>query len=138
MLTLKMAVTTNDARVILVVDDETAVRSLVCSILSRRGHTVLEAKDGSRALEIVKQCGTAIDVLLTDLVMPGMNGRDLLRNLEAFAPLLSVVLMSGYTQEAIAARGILVDCQSVLRKPFSAQELILEVEGSLGTAPDTA
>ena len=66
--------------------------------------------------------------------MPGMNGQDLVKNLQAVSPFLRVVLMSGYSEEAIADRGILSDFHPVLRKPFSAQELLLEVEASLGRA----
>ncbi len=126
--------TSDGSPVVLVVDDETAVRNLVCSILRSDGYEVLDAENGNRALEIVKRHGAKIDLLLSDVLMPGMNGQDLVKNLEAVSPLVRVVLMSGYSEEAIADRGILSDCHPVLRKPFSAQELLLEVEASLGGA----
>lgn len=130
--------TPSDSAVILVVDDETAVRNLVRSIMTSRGYTILEAETGDRALDIVKQRRGQVDVLLTDLLMPGMSGLDLVASLRAVAPLVKVILMSGYSEEAIADRGIFPDGQLILRKPFAAQDLMLEVEGSLARAPMVA
>ena len=108
---------------ILVVEDEQALRKLTCSVLQDLGYTVLEAGDAAEALALVKQCKPAVDLLLTDVVMPGKSGRDLADELVPQIPGMKVLFMSGYTDGAIAAHRVLEPGLSLLRKPFSSEEL---------------
>ncbi|PYU04646.1 MAG: hybrid sensor histidine kinase/response regulator [Acidobacteria bacterium] len=108
---------------ILVVEDEQALRKLTSSVLQDLGYTVLEAGDAAEALALVKQCKPAVDLLLTDVVMPGKSGRDLADELVPQIPGMKVLFMSGYTDGAIAAHRVLEPGLSLLRKPFSSEEL---------------
>ena len=108
---------------ILVVEDEQDLRKLTSSVLQDLGYTVLEAGDAAEALALVKQSKPAVDLLLTDVVMPGKSGRDLADELVPQIPGMKVLFMSGYTDGAIAAHRVLEPGLSLLRKPFSSEEL---------------
>ena len=108
---------------ILVVEDENAVRRLTCQILKRRGFTVLEASRGAEALTVAQQHAGAIDLLITDVVMPGMSGLELARQLTRVRPSMKVMFVSGYTEEMLDEYGSLAE-RVLLRKPFSPEELI--------------
>jgi two-component system cell cycle sensor histidine kinase/response regulator CckA len=90
------------ASVILLVEDETGVRSLFARDLRNRGYEVLEAESGEDGLEILEQEGQRIDLLLSDVQMPGMNGPTMLRRLGDRRPEMRVIFMSGFTSEAFA------------------------------------
>lgn len=122
------------ARTILLVEDEPSLRKLTRNTLVEVGFSVLEAKDALQALEIAKQNNFAIDLLLTDVVMPGMNGRALAEKLSVFCPGLPVLYMSGYTDGAVATRGVLESGISILRKPFARTELIERANEALRAA----
>ncbi len=123
-----------EACTVLVVEDEPAVRSLIRRIMERDGHTVLEAVDGERALEISRECGTRIDVLVTDVMMPGMGGPALARVLLGERPDLRVILTSGYGDDIVAApRG--GRPAFFLEKPFSPDQLSGAVRDVLGGPP---
>lgn len=121
---------------VLVVEDEPAVRSLIRRIMERDGHTVLEAIDGERALELSREHETGIDVLITDVMMPGIGGPALARVLVGERPDLRVILTSGYGDEAVAApRG--ARPAFFLEKPFSPDQLSGAVRDVLaGPPPD--
>ncbi len=104
-------------------EDEQALRKLTSSVLQDLGYTVLEAGDAAEALALVKQSKPAVDLLLTDVVMPGKSGRDLADELVPQIPGMKVLFMSGYTDGAIAAHRVLEPGLSLLRKPFSSEEL---------------
>jgi signal transduction histidine kinase/ActR/RegA family two-component response regulator len=108
---------------ILLVEDQAAVRRLVREVLTRFGHEVLEASNGVEALAVAERAGT-IDLLLTDIVMPQMDGAELARRLRRRAPGLAVLYMSGYADEAL--RG-LEEGATFLPKPFLAEELTAAV-----------
>jgi two-component system, cell cycle sensor histidine kinase and response regulator CckA len=112
---------------VLVVDDELAVRRFACRVLERAGYGVSEAVDGVEALELVKARAGGIDVVVSDIVMPRMNGVELMQALLVSAPDVPVILVSGYATEALAERGIATPC-SILPKPFSGERLLAEVE----------
>ena len=112
---------------VLVVDDELAVRRFACRVLERAGYGVSEAVDGVEALELVKARAGGIDVVVSDIVMPRMNGVELMQALSVSAPDLPVILVSGYATEALAERGIATPC-SILPKPFSGERLLAEVQ----------
>ncbi|MEZ5291994.1 MAG: PAS domain S-box protein [Vicinamibacterales bacterium] len=108
---------------ILVAEDERSVRMLMCAILERRGYTVIEASSGVEALALWKAHGSAVSLLLTDLVMPdGVSGQDLARQLRADRPDLRVVFSSGYSAE-IAGRE-LAEAEHFLQKPFTTDVLL--------------
>ncbi len=107
--------------VLLVEDDET-VRQLAFRILVMLGYEVLVASDGAAALEISESFGGSIDLLLTDVVMPGINGLELARRIGASRPEMTLLLMTGYSTEVLDDRGIQPD-KPVIRKPFSIQDL---------------
>lgn len=110
-------------RTVLLVEDEHSLRKLTRGTLVEAGHSVLEASDAFQAFEIAKQANFAIDLLLTDVVMPGMSGRVLADKLTAVRPDIQVLYMSGYTDGAVATHGVLESGISILRKPFTRDEL---------------
>jgi PAS domain S-box-containing protein len=112
---------------ILVVEDDDAVRSLVSSTLQRAGYAVLTAEAGPGALETVARETGRIDLLLTDIVMPTMSGRELADRLLASHPELRVLFMSGYTPNAVVHHGVLDPGIAYLAKPFSPDQLLHRV-----------
>ena len=116
---------------VLVVEDEDAVRRLAERILRSAGYRVIVAKGGSEALALCGRQAGAIDLLLTDVVMPGMSGRQLAEVLASATPRLAVVYMSGYTDNAIVHYGILDPGTRFIAKPFTAAELKRKVREAL-------
>jgi PAS domain S-box-containing protein len=113
---------------ILLVEDEHSLRKLTRNTLQQAGHTVLEAGDASEALEVAKRTESPIDLLLTDVVMPGMSGRALADELTTLRPGIKVIYMSGYTDGDVATHGVLQSGISFLRKPFTGDALIARVD----------
>ena len=109
---------------ILIVEDEAAVRELIVRVLKAHGYQVLEARDGPQALQISEQHDGPIDLLLTDVIMPHMNGKELHERLRDPRPEMRVLFMSGYTDNAIAHHGVLEPGTRLLPKPFSMEDLI--------------
>jgi len=120
---------------VLVVEDEEAVRHLVCRVLRAKGYRVLEAPHAEAALLLAGSTRTPIDLLLTDMVMPGMGGSALAAELTASRPSLRILFITGYAPEAVERRGELVDAGGLLEKPFSADQLARKVREVL-VAPD--
>ncbi len=112
---------------ILIVEDDSSLRWLTVQILAQFGYTVLEAGDGSQALAVAKERAGDIDILLTDVVMPGCNGRQLARQVEQLYPQIKVLLMSGYTAEIVAQQDGKELALPFLEKPFTPEELGLKV-----------
>lgn len=112
---------------ILIVEDEAAILRLASKMLERQGYTVLEAATPGRAVEIASEHGGAIDLLITDVIMPEMNGRDLANKLQVLYPELKVLFMSGYTADVIAHRGVLDEGVNFVQKPFSNHGLAVKV-----------
>ena len=112
---------------VLVAEDEPLVRRVVVTALRGAGYTVLEAVRADDALELAKSHEGAIDLLLTDVVMPGMSGRQLSEKLVGLRPELRVLFVSGYTEDAILHRGALDSGVHFLPKPFSAPDLLSAV-----------
>jgi two-component system cell cycle sensor histidine kinase/response regulator CckA len=111
---------------VLVVDDEDAVRRFAARVLQREGFGVSEAVDGLEALEILRNGGVLPDVLVSDIVMPRLNGVELMQALAVSHPQLPVILMSGYATEALKERGIAAPC-GIVTKPFPPERLVAEV-----------
>jgi CheY-like chemotaxis protein len=118
---------------IIVVDDDPAVRRVAARILAEEGFRVLEASDGDEAIRLAERHGPDIGLVVTDIVMPRLNGIELLERLSRIQPALPVVLMSGYTSTELMGRALVVPC-GVLRKPFAPEALIDEVRRCLATA----
>ena len=115
---------------ILLVEDETFVRQATAAALRSCGYIVLTAKDGGGALEICRDRSKPIDLLLSDIVMPGMSGGDLAKAFQAMHPQARVLLMSGYAEE-LAPYMSLTHSTHHLRKPFSVGTLIEAVREAL-------
>jgi len=111
---------------VLVVDDEPMIRWFAARVLREEGFGVHEASDGSEALELVRAGIADPDVVLSDIVMPRMNGVQLLQSLSTLRPELPVILMSGYGTAQLVELGISSPC-GVLGKPFSSEALVAEV-----------
>jgi PAS domain S-box-containing protein len=120
---------------ILLVEDQEAVRNFTVAALRRNGYRVLEAFDGDRAIDVAERFSGEIHLLLTDVVMPGMNGKDLSERLKKLRPNLKVLFVSGYTADVIAHRGVLDRSVSLLYKPFGPDELAAKVRVSLDDTP---
>ena len=116
---------------VLVAEDEPAVRGLVRQTLERLGYTILEATDGYEALRIIEQGDSEIHLLLTDVIMPLMNGRELATRLQSIRPGARVLYMSGYTDEVLAFHGIAQPEIDFIQKPFTPSELVGKVETAL-------
>jgi len=121
------AVAARATETVLVVEDEVSVRSLVRGVLESRGYRVLEASHGADALSISDQHGGPIHLLLTDVVMPEMSGRDLASRVMPRRPEIRVLYMSGYTDDAIVHNGVLDAGTAFLQKPFTPDALARKV-----------
>lgn len=116
------------AETILVVEDEEVVRRVVCTILQKNGYHILEATNGKEALCLAQeQNGKPIHLMLTDVVMPGMDGPELAKNLSSLYPETNVIYMSGYTDHSIIHREILKPGIPYLQKPFTSNALSRKV-----------
>ena len=115
------------AATVLLVEDEEAVRHFAWSVLTAGGYRVLEAAGAADALEATQAAGEPVDLLLTDVVMPGMNGRLLAERLTGAFPRLKVLFMSGYTENAVAPRGVVEKGTAFIQKPFGADDLLARV-----------
>jgi CheY-like chemotaxis protein len=116
---------------ILLVEDEPALRSLLSSSLRRRGYTVYEASAGNEALRLFAARAAGIHLVVMDVVMPGLNGGELAKRLRAIKPDLSILFMSGYTDDAVVRHGIQQGDVAYLEKPFTLVELAARVRGVL-------
>jgi two-component system cell cycle sensor histidine kinase/response regulator CckA len=112
---------------ILVVEDEEVVRQVTCKILRTKGYEVLEAGSGSAALVLSEQHPGGIQLLLTDVLMPEMSGRDLAQRLARQRPEIRVLFMSGHTENAIVHHGVLKPGIAFIQKPFRLETLVHKV-----------
>ncbi len=126
--------------VVLVVEDEASVRSMVRRSLEAVGLTVVEAKNGREALDMVANRPERPRLVLTDVIMPELNGRELSEALASSQPGLPVLFMSGYTGEDVLARSLLPETAQFIQKPFAPEELVARVRTLLseGVGPPTS
>jgi two-component system, cell cycle sensor histidine kinase and response regulator CckA len=120
---------------VLVVEDQAEVRKLTASVLRDAGYQILEAADGEQALRHVESGSAHIHLLFTDVVMPGMTGRELALRVVARSPLTRVLYTSGYTANVIAHRGVLDEGVDYLPKPFTPNRLLGKIREILDRAP---
>jgi CheY-like chemotaxis protein len=120
---------------ILLVEDEDMVRSLTRQILELCGYTVMEARNGVEALSICEKHDCHIDLLMTDVVMPQMGGRELADKFAAIYPQMRILFTSGYTDEAIVHHNILNRKVAFIQKPFTPQAVARKVREVLDAAP---
>ncbi len=111
----------------MIVEDDSSLRKTAHKILQTYGYNVLDAGEGEQALRITEEHEGPIHLLLTDVVMPGMSGRDLSKRLQSLQPEVKVIYMSGYTDDAIARHGILDQRVNFIQKPFSPESLARKV-----------
>jgi CheY-like chemotaxis protein len=117
---------------ILIVDDEHEVLGVTSSILRAEGYTIIATGDPREALRIARSRQEPLDLLLTDVVMPGMNGRELAGRLRVFRPGIKVLFMSAYSAETVENYGIrLAPGESFVVKPFAVADLVSKVRGVL-------
>jgi len=108
---------------ILVVEDEPQVRALTCRLLRDMGYNVLEASNGMQAVDTAREHRRPISLLLTDVIMPGMNGREVAAQLKPLQPNMEVIFMSGYTDRVMGEGGVIEGGVMFLQKPFTAEQL---------------
>lgn len=123
---------------VLVVDDEPVVRTMARRSLEVEGYRVLEAEDGAAAVQLARDGATQFDLVLCDVVMPGLNGKEVRAELEALRPGVPVVFMSGYTGEEVRHRGLLPAGSAFVPKPFGPTTLARRVRDALDRATASA
>ena len=116
---------------ILVLEDDAALRSLVARTLERLGYTPLVAESSTHALALLQERGQTIDLLMTDVVMPGLNGREVFAVALALRPELKCLFVSGYTHDVIATRGVLEEGLHFLEKPYTMEGLATALRRAL-------
>jgi len=119
---------------ILLVEDEPMILDITTKMLERQGYTVQAAATPGEAIRLAREHVGEIHLLMTDVVMPEMNGRDLAKNLLSLYPNLKRLFMSGYTADVIAHHGVLDEGVQFIQKPFSVQTLAVKVRGVLDEA----
>jgi CheY-like chemotaxis protein len=120
---------------VLLVEDEEAVRSMVSKVLQNKGYRVLEASHGNEALEVCDKFEGPIHLMVTDVIMPQMSGRELAERLAIMRPEMRVLYMSGYPDNTIVQHGVLEPGTAFLQKPFTINALELKVREILNSGP---
>ena len=121
----------NGAKNILVVEDERRLRELAGRFLKKAGYNVTTAGDGEEALKLYLELNRDFHLLLTDIVMPGMSGKELADELDKISPELKVLFMSGYTDDIILSHGVSQKDTHFLAKPFTSAALLETVRAVL-------
>jgi two-component system cell cycle sensor histidine kinase/response regulator CckA len=116
---------------LLIVENEPAIRNLLQVALRRNGYTVLAAESGREALELVRNHDGVIDLLITDVMMPDMDGPELVRQLSTIRPDTRTLFMSGYMDDTLGEHGILSSNANFIQKPFSPRTIAQKVRDIL-------
>ena len=112
---------------ILLVEDEPSILKMTTTMLQRMGYTVLQSNTPGKAIELASEIAGEINLLMTDVIMPEMNGRDLEKRLASIKPGLKCLFMSGYTADVISHQGVIQEGVNFIQKPFSKKELAIKV-----------
>jgi CheY-like chemotaxis protein len=120
---------------ILLTEDQPEVRAVARAVLSRHGYTVLEAGGGEEALQILTQHPHPIHLLLTDVVMPAMSGRELADRMHQSHPNIRILYTSGYTDDAVLRHGVLKPGMAFIQKPFTPRALLEKIREVLEREP---
>jgi len=120
-------VATGGSETVLLVEDEESVRELVRETLKSKGYSVMEAPDGIQGMKVAESFDGKIDILITDVAMPGMSGHELAKRVAASRPGIKILFLSGYTEDAIIHEGVLDPGTAFLQKPFTLQALARKV-----------
>ena len=118
---------TSGSGTVLLVEDSEPVRKLIAAILETIGYRVHSMESALKALSFVSQSGLPIDLLITDVVMPGMNGPELKEKIELIRPGIKVLFMSGYAADTIAHKGMLKEGLHFIQKPFTMRDLARKI-----------
>jgi len=129
----ELAVFPTGTETILVVEDDMTVREMIVDILTQSGYQVLVASSGNETLSIWERKANEIDLLITDVVMPGMSGSELAKRLSQKKPQLKVLYMSGYTRRAISQYDMEGEDIAFIQKPFNATDLTIKIREVLDT-----
>jgi CheY-like chemotaxis protein len=122
---------TRGTETVLLVEDDAGVRDVAQALLRGLGYTVLEASNGAEALLLAEKHAAAIDLLMTDVVMPGISGRELAERLRAIHPELKVLFTSGYTDDIVVYHGVADQSLNFIGKPYSFQDLARKIRDIL-------
>ncbi len=125
------------SQTILLVEDETALRRLMRRMLEKQGFSVVEASGPDQALAAVDTADGPLDLLVTDLMMPGLTGRQLAETLARRRPEMKVLYMSGYSRDEVEAQGLLPAGLPFLSKPFDLSRLSAAIRSALQDQPET-
>lgn len=120
---------------ILLVEDEKYVREITCEVLEMCGYNVLTARDGVEAIALFERHAGPVHLLVTDVVMPGMNGRELAERLTLRSPSMKSLFMSGYTDNPVVRAGLRNSETVYIQKPFTLETLVLKVRELLQDPP---
>jgi CheY-like chemotaxis protein len=131
------AAASGGSETVLLVEDEPSVRELSRRMLNREGYTVIACANGDEALSRAREPGQAIDILVTDVIMAGLNGRELSAALLRDRPRLPVLFTSGYTDDVIARHGVLEDGVAFLAKPYAPRDLSARIRAMLDAPRQT-
>lgn len=112
-----------EPQTVLVVDDEAAPRELAATFLKKMAYTVLQAGDGKSAVQLAKSHKGDIHLILTDVIMPGMNGSELVDAIRKIRPGIRAAFMSGYGDDLLAQKGVVLEGVILIQKPFTSDEL---------------
>ena len=134
---MRSASTAGGSETILLVEDDDRVRALVSNMLRKHGYSVLLASAGDQALEIAMRHQGRIDLLLTDVLMAGLNGRMLSERLTAARPETRVLYMSGYSDDEILRFGVKTAAAHFIQKPFSVDALVHKIRETLALPENT-
>ena len=131
---LEQAVPPTGSGTVLVVEDDKMLLSMATQMLEKMGYRVIRAETPERALAICQDRAVSIDLVLSDVVMPGMNGREMSRGIALLRPELKVLFMSGYSSDIVAKRGIMELGMHFIQKPFDMEGLNLKIQETLQAA----
>jgi PAS domain S-box-containing protein len=128
---------TPGSETILLTEDEASVRLATRTILEQAGYRVIEAANGHLALDTFRKRNTEIDLVMTDMIMPGMNGRELADQLREFRPGIRLLFTSGYTDDTVFRQSLVEPGSHFIQKPYTPQALTAKVREALSETPDT-